>query len=120
MAGQIVFGILVGVLAIYGLCELLMKLRARVWMPCPLDVRVLILLKGRRRDLPELLSPMTRRMWRQHGVTDVAFLDAGLDAECRQEAERLSAQSGNSAVLDAAKWQEALKFELKESILNLS
>ena len=109
MAGRIVFEIVVGILAVYGLCEGLVRLRAHVFLPHRLDTRTLVLLKGRRRDLPELTSPTARRLWRDQGCAEVILVDAGLDVTSRLEAERLSRQPGNSAVIDGSRLKEALK-----------
>ena len=109
MAGRIVFEVVVGVLAIYGLCEALAKLRARVFLPGRLDVRTLVLLKGRRRDLAELTSPIARRLWRNQGVSDVILVDAGLDETSRREADRLAERPENAVVIDGARLKEALK-----------
>ncbi len=109
MAGQIVFWALVGVLAVYGLCELLMRLCARLLLPRELETRTLILLKGRRRDLPELQSPTARRLWQSRGMGDVILVDAGLDTDSRLLADRLAEPEGHSAVLAADELKEALK-----------
>lgn len=109
MAGKILFGILVGLLAVYGLCEGLLKLRAHAFLPRRLDVRTLVLLKGCRRDLAELTSPTARRLWRDRGASEVILVDAGLDEASRREADRLARQPGNAAVIDGSRLKEALK-----------
>lgn len=109
MAGQIIFGVMVGVLAVYGLCEGILRLRARLLLPRRLDMRTLVLLKGRRRDLAELTSPITRHLWRERGAGEVILVDAGLDAASRLEADRLAARQGNTVVIDPSELKEALK-----------
>ena len=109
MAGRIVFEVVVGVLAIYGLCEGLVRLRARLFLPRGLDARTLILLRGHCGDLPELTSPTARRLWREQGTSEVILVDAGLDAASRREADRLAAMPGNAAVIDRSHLKEALK-----------
>ena len=107
--GRIVFEIVVGVLAVYGLCEGLIRLRAHVFLPHGLDVRTLILLKGRRRDLAELTSPTAHRLWRDRGAAKVILVDAGLDEDSRRQADRLAQRPGNAAVIDVSRLKEALK-----------
>ena len=109
MIGQIAFEIVVGVLAIYGLCEGLIRLRAHLFLPRRLDVRALVLLKGRCCDLAELTSPTAQRLWRDRGMAEVILVDAGLDEASRREADLLAALPGNAAVVDGARLKEALK-----------
>ena len=109
MTGRIIFEIAVGVLAVYGLCEGLIRLRAHAFLPRRLETRTLILLRGSRRDLPELTSPTARRLWADRGMGEVILVDAGLDRAGRRQADRLARLPGNAAVIDPACLKEALK-----------
>ena len=87
----ILFFILVGVLAVYGLCEAIVRLVSRLWIPKEMKPVTLV-----RCDDVRELTPLTVSLWEEKEEHPVCFWSPEANEE---EGERISLSNLNEILL---------------------
>lgn len=91
----VLFFIMVGVLAVYGLCEGIVRLVARMWIPRDMKAVTLVQCEDSR-----TVTPFIEDLWREKVGHPVFFLTT---AELREKTERNSLSNAEEILLFLSK-----------------